>query len=71
MNEEKQPKIEKGIPIPDESKASVWREMEVGDSVGGLTMYQVAIARAWFHYNKRGITSRKQEDGTYRIWRTS
>ena len=62
-------KIEKGIPIPPKRGGMKypWNKLEVGDSfIGGKDALTTSL------YGKRlgmVFASRKQADGTYRIWR--
>lgn len=68
-------KIDKGVPLPPErmNRGGKWKstvaQMNVGDSVGGLSENQVvgitsAIKRAGFK-----ATQRKEDGGTFRIWK--
>ena len=69
----KQPKIEKGIPIghPQNGRGAphIFHKLQIGDSyltdLFGANSARVVALRA----GKR-MTSRKQPDGTMRVWRT-
>ena len=66
--------IEKGIPIPDRRRdggiTGTLRKMSVGDSF--LIPAEMNRASAHIAATKLGITitTRKQSDGTVRVWRT-
>ena len=62
--------IEKNIPVPDSGKyATVIREMAIGDSVLLESRTQCATFRA--RANRLGfkVTSRREEDKKFRVWR--
>jgi len=74
--------IEKDIPIPIDNLSKVWPfiQMKVGDSFIVKTSKERVAAISFIRMKKKRtkhkdfyseiqIISRKQEDGTYRIWR--
>lgn len=71
------PKIERGIPMPNNSKGArkfPFAEMEVGDSFAApsdkiTSARQSAVAFGKYHGIK--FSCRKQEDGSIRIWRVA
>ena len=69
-------KIEKGIPIPNrkDAQSGKWKDlllqMEIGDSIGGLTNNEKQSAlNAFKRLGLRG-TSIHEGGHFYRIWRT-
>lgn len=66
-------KIEKGVPIQPwgvgagrGKTAAVIRQMEVGDSFAASSYRNM---HALFGQNGRKCVTRRQPDGTYRVWR--
>ncbi len=69
----KNPRIEKGIPLPPtrHDGSRIWREMEVGDSVLLKGKEQVGCHGRWQYLQKKfgwKFTTRKVAGGT-RVWR--
>jgi hypothetical protein len=66
--------IEKDIPLPRRRGGRVSRfdpllDMEVKDSVRLENYREAASAQMFLSRRKMYCTMRKQEDGTYRLWR--
>jgi hypothetical protein len=66
--------IEKDIPVPQRrggrsSRFDSLLDMEVGDSVALDNYREAASAQMFLSRHERVMTMRKQEDGTYRLWR--
>ena len=64
-------KIEKGVPLPERRSKYPVLEMEVGDSVVLKTLKRVCSMRVSAEREGIKLTARRQEDGTYRVWRKS
>jgi len=65
-------KIEKNIPIttyPHGKYASLARAMEAGDSVLCQTMKEVISVRAAIYRTGHKAVTRKQPEGTWRLWK--
>jgi hypothetical protein len=66
-------KIEKNIPIPSKNKTgmtNILKSMEIGDSFLG-DMKKVVSAQNCASQSAMKVSYRKQESGTFRIWRTA
>lgn len=66
-------KIEKNVPLRGANeelggKSDLARQMEIGDSIGGLTKSFADGLVAAMRLNGRRGALRKQHDGTYRVW---
>lgn len=66
-------KIDHDIPIPPRplttGLADVIRSMKIGESFIAPKGMESSNAHTYAHYADAKVTTRKQSDGTYRVWR--
>ena len=68
-------KIEKGFEMPTVNRHGKFQEivakMEVGDSVSFTTLGDANTFSTCMSRNKMRPSRRRQQDGTFRVWRTA